>query len=94
MWGCIVELMYTHTHTQANHPHSSSLPHDTEVTTISEELLVNDSVDDFSDSQCSTMSQDQERSSSTHRESRDSRKEDKLRDKPSSAKKRKYKHHK
>ena len=83
------------THTQANN-HQSPLMHqaslDTEAAAIGDDLYVNDSIDELSDSQsqCSTMSQDQEKSTAAA-SIKESRKE---RDRPPTVKKRKYKHHK
>lgn len=82
------------THWQANHQspltHQASL--DAEAAAIADDLYVNDSIDELSDSQsqCSTMSQDQEKTSSTFKESRKESRDSR----PPTAKKRKYKHHK
>ena len=81
---------------QANN-HQSPLTHqaslDTEAAALGDDLYVNDSVDELSDSQsqCSTMSQDQEKSTAAS-SFKESRKES--RDRPPTTKKRKYKHHK
>ena len=93
MYACVLFFL-THSHPQANN-HQSSLVHqaslETEAAAIADDLYVNDSIDELSDSQsqCSTMSQDQEKSSSTFKESRKE-----SRDRPPTGKKRKYKHHK
>ena len=90
----IMSLSLSDTHVQANN-HQSPLMHqaslDTEAAAIGDDLYVNDSIDELSDSQsqCSTMSQEQEKS--TAASVKESRKE---RDRPPTAKKRKYKHHK
>lgn len=73
---------------QANHPHSSLHQPSLDTEAIPEELSVQDSVDDMSDSQsqCSGMSQDPDRMAlaTPHKESK--------RDRPPPQKKRKYKH--
>ena len=83
------------TYFQANN-HQSPLTHqaslDTEAAAIGDDLYVNDSIDELSDSQsqCSTMSrEDQEKTTLSLKESRKE-----SRDRPPTAKKRKYKHHK
>ena len=89
----ISQLLRTHAFSrpQAN-SHQSSLTHqtslDTEAAAIADDLYINDSIDELSDSQsqCSTVSQDQEKTSTF----KESRKEG--RDRPPTAKKRKYKH--
>lgn len=74
----------------ANHPHSSLHQSSLDNDTIPEELSLQDSVDEMSDSQsqCSTMSQDHERgfiaTATPQKEKKDHR--------PPPTKKRKYKH--